>query len=218
MWAATPCPQAATSCVQVRVRFATEGELPDANGTLATGVETTPVRLSAGEIVVIAPSMSLEQGDVRTGRGDPCWNPPCRRTVLSVPSSGRSNTGRGPMPHPAGCSRMHPTLRPFLAQVAINGIDFVEGAVPIEYYFFLDPPRYLNLLEVEFLIYQGVLQGSFLLHFLLSWYFRQRYYRLYLRVKHWVKNRTVWRRARTYGEMEDETADTKKKKKSSSRT
>ena len=100
MWAATPCPQAATACVQARVRFATEGELPDANGTLATGVETTPVRLSAGEIVVIAPSMSLEQGDVRTGRGDPCWNPPCRRTVLSV---------------------------------AINGIDFVEGAVPIEY-------------------------------------------------------------------------------------
>ena len=56
--------------------------------------------MSAKEIVVIAPAMSLAEGDIRTGRGDPCWNPPCRRTVLSV---------------------------------AINGIDFVEGAVPIEY-------------------------------------------------------------------------------------
>ena len=56
--------------------------------------------MSATEIIVIAPAMSLTEGDIRTGRGDPCWNPPCRRTVLSV---------------------------------AINGIDFVEGAVPIEY-------------------------------------------------------------------------------------
>ena len=55
--------------------------------------------MSATEIIVIAPAMSLTEGDIRTGRGDPCWNPPCRRTVLSV---------------------------------AINGIDFVEGAVPIE--------------------------------------------------------------------------------------
>jgi len=130
----------------VRVLFATEGEMPDVNGTLPTGVETIPVRLgasltldltltltnpnpspnsnpkpspnsspnpspnphpnpdqvrmSAKEIIVIAPAMSLAEGDIRTGRGDPCWNPPCRRTVLSV---------------------------------AINGIDFVEGAVPIEY-------------------------------------------------------------------------------------
>ena len=56
--------------------------------------------MSAKQIIVIAPAMSLAEGDIRTGRGDPCWNPPCRRTVLSV---------------------------------AINGIDFVEGAVPIEY-------------------------------------------------------------------------------------
>jgi hypothetical protein len=27
-------------------------------------------------------------------------------------------------------------------------------------------------------------------HLVLSWYFRERYYRLYLRVKHWVKSRT----------------------------
>jgi len=166
----------------VRVLFATEGELPDVNGTLPTGVETTPVRMSAKEIIVIAPAMSLAEGDIRTGRGDPCWNPPCRRTVLSV---------------------------------AINGIDFVEGAVPIEYYFFLDPPRFLNLLDVEFAIYQGALQGCFLVHFLLSWYFRDRYYRLYLRAKHWVKNRTVWRRA-SYGDVESEPL-AKKKKKSSSR-
>ena len=84
------------------------------------------------------------------------------------------------------------------------------------YYFFLDPPRFLNLLDVEFAIYQGALQGSFLIHFLLSWYFRDRYYRLYLRVKHWVKNRTVWRRA-SYGDVESEPL-AKKKAKSSSRT
>ena len=59
------------------------------------------------------------------------------------------------------------------------------------------------------------LQGCFLVHFLLSWYFRDRYYRLYLRAKHWVKNRTVWRRA-SYGDVESEPL-AKKKKKSSSR-
>ena len=107
--------------------FATEGELPDENGTLPTGVVTTPVRMSAKEIIVIAPAMSLDEGDIRTGRGEPCWNPPCRRTVISV---------------------------------AINGIDFVEGAVPIEYYFFYDPTRYLNLLLLEFGIYQSALQVS----------------------------------------------------------
>ena len=68
--------------------FATEGELPDENGTLPTGVETTPVRMSAREIIVIAPAMSLDEGDIRTGRGEPCWNPPCRRTVISVAISG----------------------------------------------------------------------------------------------------------------------------------
>jgi len=72
----------------VRVLFATEGELPDENGTLPTGVVTTPVRMSAKEIIVIAPAMSLDEGDIRTGRGEPCWNPPCRRTVISVAISG----------------------------------------------------------------------------------------------------------------------------------
>ena len=94
--------------------------------------------------------------------------------------------------------------------------------MPIEYYFFYDPTRYLNLLLLEFGIYQSALQvslaltltvtlsltltltltlvpaltltltlqGCFLLHLVLSWYFRERYYRLYLRVKHWVKSRT----------------------------
>ena len=58
-------------------------------------------------------------------------------------------------------------------------------------------------------------QGCFLVHLLLSWYFRDRYYRLYLRTKHWVKNRTVWRRA-SYGDVESEPL-AKKKKRSSSR-
>ena len=61
------------------------------------------------------------------------------------------------------------------------------------------------------------LQGCFLVHLLLSWYFRDSYYRLYLRAKYWVKNRTVWRRASYgYGDEESEPLD-KKKKKSSSR-
>ena len=36
--------------------FATEGEVPDVNGTLPTGVETTPVRLSASLSLPLTPT------------------------------------------------------------------------------------------------------------------------------------------------------------------
>ena len=104
-----------------------------------------------------------------------------------------------------------------MLSIAINGVDFVEGAEPIEYYFFTDPDRYLNLLDLEFGIYISSLQGAFLIHFIISWCFRHRYYRLYLRVKHFVKNRTVWRHA-TYGTMEMELPVREKGKGKSTRT
>ena len=61
------------------------------------------------------------------------------------------------------------------------------------------------------------LQGAFLIHFIISWCFRHRYYRLYLRVKHFVKNRTVWRHG-TYGTMEMELPVREKGKGKSTRT
>merc|ERR1719272_2783433 len=114
--------------------------------------------------------MLLDEGDIRRSRGKPCWNPPCRRTIIFV---------------------------------AVNGLDFVGGAEDVEFYFFNDPIRFLNLLDIEFGIYQGALQGAFLLHFVFSWIFRFRYYRLYLRVKYAVKNRTVWRHGKTFAKFDD---------------
>ena len=67
---------------------------------------------------------------------------------------------------------------------------------------------YYSLLTVILLL---PLQGCFLVHFLLSWYFRDRYYRLYLRVKYAVKNRTVWRHGKTFAKFDD--PDEKKHKK-----
>ena len=36
---------------------------------------------------------------------------------------------------------------------------YLPLAAYYRYYFFLDPPRFLNLLDVEFAIYQGALQA-----------------------------------------------------------
>ena len=43
-------------------------------------------------------TMSLEEGEIVIDRGYPCWNPPCRRTVVSVAINGVDFVGRSPVP------------------------------------------------------------------------------------------------------------------------
>ena len=139
--------------------------------------------MSAKQIIVIAPAMSLAEGDIRTGRGEPCWNPPCRRTVLSVAINGIDFVeGAVPIeyalltrtlttdysllltyhaiPIEYGLSLdTPPLLLAPLTPLTTLTTHYLPLAAYYRYYFFLDPPRFLNLLDVEFAIYQGALQA-----------------------------------------------------------
>ena len=57
-------------------------------------IEVSAYELSADRLIVMAPAVSLDEGEVVTERGYPCWNPPCRRTVISVAINGVDFVGR----------------------------------------------------------------------------------------------------------------------------
>jgi hypothetical protein len=68
----------------------------DMNGTAAV-IEVNGsfiVELTPERIVLLAPEVSLEEGEIYTSRGYPCWNPPCRRTVVTVAINGVDFVGR----------------------------------------------------------------------------------------------------------------------------
>jgi len=68
------------------------------NDTLANGtamvVEVVAHSVTATQVVVHAPAMSLLEGEIITERGYPCWNPPCRRTVVTLAINGVDFLGR----------------------------------------------------------------------------------------------------------------------------
>ena len=126
----------------------------------------TAIEVTDTTVVVIAPEASLDEGEVWTERKSPCWNPPCRRVVLTM---------------------------------ALNGVDFVGGATEdaSEFFFFIDPPRYPfpgALLWTEFWMYVGGLLGLQLLNILITWYFRFQLYDRWLKLKYFVKNKTVYKK------------------------
>ena len=139
------------------------------NGTNSSSNATNPtssifevqgIRLSSTEVVVRAPRVSLDEGELITKRTHPCWNPPCRRVYLSL---------------------------------ALNGVDFVGKAEPLEFIYLVDPYRLLYLMDKEFwLVIQG-LTACWVLNLFLSWYYRFQYYDRYLRLKYYIKNKTIWR-------------------------
>ena len=48
----------------------------------------TAIEVTDTTVVVIAPEASLDEGEVWTERKSPCWNPPCRRVVLTMALNG----------------------------------------------------------------------------------------------------------------------------------
>ena len=93
----------------IRVRFSTEGSAvpsvdsagghatPDttlnataagAGASSADYIEVSAVSVKPTEVVVIAPAVSLQEGEINNKRGFPCWNPPCRRTVVTIAING----------------------------------------------------------------------------------------------------------------------------------
>ena len=132
----------------------------------AGNMTVTAIEVTDTTVVVIAPEASLDEGEVWTERKSPCWNPPCRRVVLTM---------------------------------ALNGVDFVGGATEdaSEFFFFIDPPRYPfpgALLWTEFWMYVGGLLGLQLLNILITWYFRFQLYDRWLKLKYFVKNKTVYKK------------------------
>ena len=154
-----------------RVRFLSSSDSSDALSAAALNAsnssnassqffEVVGVRLSATEVVVRAPRVSLDEGELITSRGYPCWNPPCRRVYLSL---------------------------------ALNGVDFVGKAEPLEFIYLVDPERWLYLMDKEFWFIAQALTLFFFFNLAFSWHFRFEYYDRYLKLKHWLKNHTVWR-------------------------
>ena len=72
------------------MRFSTEG----ANDSAAEPIDVVASSVDATRVVVRAPSLSLAEGDVTHSRGFPCWNPPCRRTVVTLAINGIDFVGR----------------------------------------------------------------------------------------------------------------------------
>jgi hypothetical protein len=163
----------------VRVRFTTElqsrnsssalanGTAPasDINGTASSSdnatstIEVAAYELLPNSVVVLAPRVSKYDGDVQHERGYPCWNPPCRRTVVTL---------------------------------AINGLDFVGRSEPLEFYFFDDPWRFLNLMERELVLFIIVLCALALINALITWKYRFEVYDRYLAIKYKIKNRVIY--------------------------
>jgi len=86
----------------VRVRFATEYSIVAANSTVhqqlsattADYIEVSAMSVTATQVIVRAPEVSLSEGDVNLRRGYPCWNPPCRRTIVTLAINGVDFVGR----------------------------------------------------------------------------------------------------------------------------
>jgi len=56
--------------------------------------EVVGVKLSPTQVVVRAPRVTLDKGELITTRGFPCWNPPCRRVYLSLALNGVDFVGK----------------------------------------------------------------------------------------------------------------------------
>jgi hypothetical protein len=67
-------------------------------GATAEYIEVNAISLSATRVVVLAPRVSLSEGEIYTTRGYPCWNPPCRRTEVSLAINGVDFVGRPETP------------------------------------------------------------------------------------------------------------------------
>ena len=52
------------------------------------------VELGPDRIALLAPTVRLDEGEILSERGYPCWNPPCRRTVVTVAINGVDFVGR----------------------------------------------------------------------------------------------------------------------------
>ena len=57
-------------------------------------IEVSAVEVSAGQVVIRAPAVSLSEGEIITNRAYPCWNPPCRRTLVTLAINGVDFVGR----------------------------------------------------------------------------------------------------------------------------
>jgi len=82
----------------VRVRFGeSDGSALQGGFVNSAGVngssDVAAVSVSATQVIVIAPEVSLGEGSVVTSRGYPCWAPPCRRVVLSLAINGLDFVG-----------------------------------------------------------------------------------------------------------------------------
>ena len=73
---------------------ATNSSSSSSSWEVAAVVEVGAVELAPDYVVVIAPSLSVSEGDVINERAYPCWNPPCRRTVVTVAINGVDFVGR----------------------------------------------------------------------------------------------------------------------------
>ena len=78
---------------------ASEGQSGSINVTTtavesAEVIEVAAISLQPDRIVVLAPPVELTEGDVTHTRGYPCWNPPCRRTLVTLAINGVDFVGR----------------------------------------------------------------------------------------------------------------------------
>ena len=150
-----------------------------ANGTSADGTNITVlngtalrvevsgssiVELSPDRIIVLAPSVRLDEGEIYSTRGYPCWNPPCRRTVVTIAINGVDFVGR-------------PT-------------ESEDG--PLVFFFFNDPWRMFSMMEQELGLLIFVLGGLSIVNALLTWQWRFEVYERYLRCKYRIKNKVVY--------------------------
>jgi len=117
------------------------------------------LELSPSRVVLRAPAVSLDEGEIYTKRGYPCWNPPCRRTVVTL---------------------------------AINGVDFVGRPEPLVVFFFVDPWRFVNLMQKELLTLILILATAAIINALFTWHWRFEVYDRYLSLKYRVKNRIIY--------------------------
>ena len=61
---------------------------------LVACVAVEAIELTPTYVVVLAPEVNHLEGEVLTERKYPCWNPPCRRTVVSLAINGVDFVGR----------------------------------------------------------------------------------------------------------------------------
>ena len=122
------------------------------------------VRPSSELPLVRAPHVRLDEGEVYTTRGYPCWNPPCRRTVVSIAINGVDFVGR-PSDSPRG--------------------DLV-------YFFFEDPWRMFSMMEQELSLLVLVLGGLSVVNALMTWQWRFEVYERYLKVKYRIKDKVIY--------------------------